>query len=204
MPSVFNIFVIYQFLRILSTPWNKQKAFSLGIIDNKGNTLIKSKDQTPVQKKSATIFHRLIWNIKKLLGKLPGGKSRLAGYAAALYLVREEALKLGLPDKNLIEKKFIEYLKEQDRWEDSDVSLDEKFSSHFDPGFIDSGTYELHEDFMQYSKGDILTIEYTDYPTAVELGENMYSFVHKQTKDTVVLNSSLVREVYREAQTIKN
>ena len=44
------------------------------------------------------MFHRLVFNIKKLINKVPGGKSKIASYATALFLVKE---KLDLSDKSL-------------------------------------------------------------------------------------------------------
>ena len=40
---------------------------------------LKTKDE----KEAYTLSDTLIWNIKKLLGKVPGGQSRIASYAAA-------------------------------------------------------------------------------------------------------------------------
>ena len=37
-----------------------------------------------------TRFIRLVFNVKKLIGKVPGGKTRIASYAAALYLIKED------------------------------------------------------------------------------------------------------------------
>ena len=80
----------FRFLKLLTTPWNKLKAYELGIVDEKGKNLKKAKElKTPEEKSAYTIFHRLVFNIKRLLGKVPGGKSTLASYAAALYLIKE-------------------------------------------------------------------------------------------------------------------
>jgi len=38
-----NLYFIYKFLRILTTPWEKTEAFELGIIDDNGNILKKKK-----------------------------------------------------------------------------------------------------------------------------------------------------------------
>ena len=86
-----NIYFVYQFLKKLVTPFNKTKAFELGIIDEKGKILKRRRDLEGDEEKSAyNLSDTLIWNIKKLMGKIPGGKSRLASYAAALYLIKEQ------------------------------------------------------------------------------------------------------------------
>ena len=47
---------------------------------------LKTKDE----KEAYTLSDTLIWNIKKLMGKIPGGQSRIASYAAALFLIKEQ------------------------------------------------------------------------------------------------------------------
>ena len=86
-----NIYFVYQFLKKLVTPFNKTKAFDLGIIDEKGKILKRRRDLEGSEEKDAyNLSDTLIWNIKKLMGKIPGGKSRLASYAAALWLIKEQ------------------------------------------------------------------------------------------------------------------
>jgi hypothetical protein len=87
---VVDLFLVYQFIRRLATPFTKWQAYKLGIIDDKGNNLIKSKDFTNSrQRKAWGVFDRMIANLKKLLAKVPGGSSRFATYAAALFLIKE-------------------------------------------------------------------------------------------------------------------
>jgi len=87
---VVDLFLVYQFIRRLATPFNKWKAYELGIIDDEGKVLIKRKDFTEkAQRKAWGVYDIMIANIKKLLGKVPGGKTRLASYAAALFLIKE-------------------------------------------------------------------------------------------------------------------
>lgn len=89
--SVVNLFMVYQFLKRLVTPFNQWEAYREGVIDERGNILIRSKDRhTLDQKRSFGKFDLLVLRLKKLLEKLPGGKSRLASYAAALMLIKED------------------------------------------------------------------------------------------------------------------
>jgi len=91
LAGIGNIYFVYQFLKKLVTPFNKTKAFDLGIIDEKGKILKRRRDLEGDEEKSAyNLSDTLIWNIKKLMGKIPGGKSRLASYAAALWLIKEQ------------------------------------------------------------------------------------------------------------------
>jgi len=91
LAGIGNIYFVYQFLKKLVTPFNKTKAFELGIVDEKGKILKRRRDLEGDEEKSAyNLSDTLIWNIKKLMGKIPGGKSRLASYAAALWLIKEQ------------------------------------------------------------------------------------------------------------------
>ena len=88
---VVDLFLVYSFIRRLVKPFNKWEAYKLGIIDEKGNILIRRRDFTKAeQRKSFGVFDQLILNVKKLLAKIPGGSTRLASYAAALWLIKEE------------------------------------------------------------------------------------------------------------------
>jgi len=113
MNKLINAFIIFQFVKLLATPFNKTKAFKLGIIDGKGNYLKKQRDlKTTEEKKASNIFTRLVWNIKKMLEKLPFGKTRLASIATALFLIKEEIEKVGA-DGELLEEAFSDWLMEK-------------------------------------------------------------------------------------------
>jgi hypothetical protein len=87
---VVDLFLVFQFIRKLVTPFEKWPAFEQGIIDDKGNVLIKRKKFTKkAQRQAFGVFDQMILNIKKLLAKVPGGSSRLGTYAAALWLIKE-------------------------------------------------------------------------------------------------------------------
>jgi hypothetical protein len=87
---IVDLFLVYQFVRRLATPFKEWEAFKLGIIDENGNVLKKRKELTLAsERKAFGVFDVMILNIKKLLAKIPGGSTRIASYAAALYLIRE-------------------------------------------------------------------------------------------------------------------
>lgn len=86
---VVDLFLVYQFVRRLATPFEKWDAFKLGVIDKNGNILIKKKERDAKQKKAWGVFDVMVRNMKRLLAKLPGGSSKLASYAAALFLIKE-------------------------------------------------------------------------------------------------------------------
>ena len=99
MSRIIDGLIAYRVLKLLVTPFKKSKAFQLGIIDEKGKVLIKSKDfnksfdsSTRVEaRKSYTLLIRFVFNLKRLLSKVgirgPLGSSA----AAALAFFKEEA-----------------------------------------------------------------------------------------------------------------
>ena len=87
----FDTFVTYRIISTLVTPWKEQAAFEHGIIDEKGKLLRKSNTlKTSDEKKAYTLFHRLVFNLKRLIQKSPGGSSKLASYTAGLFLIKEQ------------------------------------------------------------------------------------------------------------------
>lgn len=101
---VVDLFLVYQFIRRLATPFNKWDAYKLGIIDENGKVLIKRKNFTRAeQSKAWGRFDIMIANLKKLLAKVPGGSSKIASYAAALFLIKEYK---HFSDESLINEDF--------------------------------------------------------------------------------------------------
>ena len=85
-----NVFVVYQFLKRLVTPFRDWPAFKAGIIDQEGNILKNSTERKTQDDKAAfRTFDLMVLKFKKLLGAMPGGKSKIASYAAALWFIKE-------------------------------------------------------------------------------------------------------------------
>lgn len=93
-----DTFYAFRFLRLLTTPWEKTKAFQAGLIDKDGNVL--RKPETSSEKSVYNLFHKLVFNLKRLLNKFPLGKTTLASYFTGLYLIKEN---LGLTDQELLD-----------------------------------------------------------------------------------------------------
>lgn len=90
MSVVVDNLIAWRILYLLVKPFNETDAYKLGIIDETGKNLIKSRDlETGEQKNAYTYLHRLVFNLKKLLNKLPGGESKLKNIVAAFFLVKE-------------------------------------------------------------------------------------------------------------------
>lgn len=91
MARLVDLFLVYQFVTRLVTPFNQWEAYRLGIIDEKGKVLRKRSTLTATDDKAAWgYFDILAANLKKLLAKVPGGESKLVSYAAAGLLLREQ------------------------------------------------------------------------------------------------------------------
>jgi hypothetical protein len=90
MAQVIDNLIALRVLSMLVKPFSETDAFRLGIIDNKGKNLIKPSMFTTVEQKSAyTFLHRLVFNMKKIINKLPGGESKLKSLVTAYFLIRE-------------------------------------------------------------------------------------------------------------------
>lgn len=93
MNTVVDLFVLYKLLRKFVTPFTSYPAFKMGLIDSNGNFL-KSRDQmSSDEKRNLTYLDVFAINMKKLLGKIPGGKSQLATFAAALLFLKQKPIK---------------------------------------------------------------------------------------------------------------
>ena len=112
--SIANTYVAYRFLRLLTTPFEKTDAFKLGVIDADGKLLKTKKERkTSNEKKSYDTFHRLVFNLTRVLHKIPFMKGRLGSLAAALYLIREHLEHEGhLIVETELEDIFCQYLRE--------------------------------------------------------------------------------------------
>ena len=105
--------IVFRVLKLLTTPWKEQAAFKEGLIDEKGKRT-KKKPSTSKEKDAYTLLHRLIFNLKRIMEMIPFGKTKIASYAAALFLIKEHT---GLKGSQL-DKEVFKYLKETGQLED--------------------------------------------------------------------------------------
>ena len=205
--SVVDIYVAYKFVKIMSQPWTDTDAFKLGIIDDKGKVLIKRKNLKNGEQKAAyTIFHTLIWNLKKLLDKLPPGRTRIGSFAAALWMLKEYTA-TRVQDENLIESTFIDYMLNTGRVDANEVmdhcfeqylkegeDLNPEDKADFRPvqqGVLFSGRYKLvnEVDAPEGSGrvGDIVVVRQDATSFDTLLGQPMFRVkLEKNLKDLVV------------------
>ena len=167
-----------RFLRLLTTPFEKTTAYELGLIDDKGNKL--KKPFTEKEKSSYNTFHRLVFNIKKLMAKVPGGSSKIASYASALYLIKEH---LDLTDEGIgklvdeIGINDLDALRESSQW----FCTSDKMIS---PGSykIDASTKMLNRTVEEMGKkNDKVFVEDNCYPVGQCVGLEIYEAIHIST-----------------------
>ena len=90
MSRIVDNLIAYKVLRMLVTNFTDTEAFKLGIIDAKGKNLRKANTLTTTEEKDAYNFlNRLVFNMKKIINKLPGGEHKTKSLVAALWLVKE-------------------------------------------------------------------------------------------------------------------
>ena len=111
MSRAIDLIITYRVVKMLVTPFNKFKAFDLGIIDEKGKSLRKMKEVKGSEKKHYTMLHRFVFNLKRILQKVGLG-SRLGSFAVALALLIKEDKSMS-QHKDLIESAVVTYLKKE-------------------------------------------------------------------------------------------
>ena len=92
MSAIVDTYITYRIIKILVTPWDEQDAYKLGIINDKGKVLKKYRElKTSKEKAAYTVLIRFVFNLKRILNQVPGGKSKFGSYAtAAVLLLKEE------------------------------------------------------------------------------------------------------------------
>jgi hypothetical protein len=88
---VVDAYLVYSFIKRLVTPFEKYPAFKAGLIDKDGNFTKNRNAFTPDERKALPMFDIMVINLKKLIGKFPFGKTRIATIAAAMMLLRSKA-----------------------------------------------------------------------------------------------------------------
>ncbi len=197
MGRAVDLFVTYRFLKLLTMPFEKQDAFKLGIIDKNGHRIKKEKSTKPAVelsttelKNSYTILHKLVFNIKKIFAKVPGLRSKVGTYAAALFLLKD-TFKESVEDPNTFEKQFINYLEEQGI--ELDGSIDEEVIGFGEQ--LPKGKYRLKQDILNKQeeelsakKGDIVIAFDDEAPVDTVLGVDIFSVVHEKTQEKIYIS----------------
>jgi hypothetical protein len=90
MSRIVDNLIAYKVLKMLVTNFTDTEAFKLGIIDAKGKNLRKANTLNTSEERDAyTFLNRLVFNMKKIINRLPGGEHKTKSLVAALWLVKE-------------------------------------------------------------------------------------------------------------------
>jgi hypothetical protein len=178
----------FRFLTLLVTPFDKTKAYEAGIIDENGKRrkdFDKSKNSDDYRN-YYTPFHRLVFNVKRLMAKVPGGGSRLASYAAALYLIKE--------NYSVSEKKILKALSEAGI-DPTDLLAEESNWFVLKNGQLSPGIYKLkHEKVFEdidvpVLPNDKVKVSEDAMPVGEMFGINIYEATHVRTNKKVYVTS---------------
>ena len=203
MGRAIDLFVTYRFVRLLTTPFEKTDAYKLGIIDGNGNRIRQPNSTKPAvelatieQKNSYTVLHKLVFNIKKIFAKVPGLRTKVGTYAAALFLLKD-TFKEHVEDPDMFEKQFMKYLKE------NDVEFDDSISEEV-IGFgeiLPKGEYVLvndilnkEEEELSAKKGDKVIAFDDEPPGDTVLGVEIFPVIHDKTKEKIYVSLEDIKD----------
>ena len=182
MSRVIDALVAYRVLKILTTPFNKTKAFEFGIIDAKGKVLIKSKQINqlvdPSKRAEArnayTLLIRFVFNLKRMLSKIGIRGALGSAAAAAIAFFKEEH-----GENPEVEKEVYKYLKEQG----FEFEISENYGEP-----LTEGTYKVKHDIYNLD-GDIVinmneSVEFTETTDTI-MGYDVFKYngVYLTTED---------------------
>ena len=204
MGRAIDLFVTYRFLRLLTTPFEDTQAYKLGIIDANGNRIMQKRIKKPVvelvtseQKNSYTILHKLVFNIKKIFAKVPGLKTKVGTYEAALFLLKD-TFKESVNDPDMFEKEFVKYLKE------NDIEFDNEISEEV-IGFgevLPKGEYVLindilnkEEEELSAAKGDKVVAYEEEAPVDTILGVEIFPAIHIKSQEKIYVSLEDIEDV---------
>jgi len=180
----------FRFLRLLTTAFEDTEAFKAGIIDKNGKRnkefTLDTMDNRDKYAEYYTPFHRLVFNIKKIIAKVPGGSSKFASYATALYLLRE---KFGISNSKLNEANAVlgvdplDLLNEQSEWF---VLEDRRLS----PGVYKVLHPKMLNDTLDemVKPRDQIRVDDQCYPVGELFGINIYEATHIRTNKSIYIS----------------
>ena len=184
MSRVIDALVAYRVIKLLVTPFNKTKAFELGIIDEKGKVLIRSKNiKNQEQRNAYTLLIRFVFNLKRILQKVgirgPLGSSAAAAFAFFKEQAGEQLSETAALD---IEREVYKYITS----EGFEFDLSENYGEP-----LTEGTYKAKHDIYN-DEGDVVinineSIEFKNTEDCI-MGYDVFKYngVYLTTEDLYV------------------
>lgn len=179
-----DTFYAFRFLRLLTTNWEDMGAYKVGIIDKDGKKI--KKPSTSAERSKYNIFHRLVFSLKRLLNKIPLGKSTIASYLAALYLIKENL--------DIDESALLDILNEVS---ESDFSLDDLLLSENDDCLL-YGEFQLKRNILHPMTLEELALEGsnvsgTGKSCGTIFGHAVYEVYHHDTKSKIKITKEDIK-----------
>ena len=194
MGRAIDLLITYRIIKLLVTPFEKQEAYKYGIIDKDGKVLRKTKDlKTAKEKDAYTVLHRFVFNLKRLINIIPGGKSKLGTYAAALGLLLKEQKDINAVElertlyKHLVDNKLIAY------------GDDLNESVGFD--YLPEGRFTVIDNLEDLNGqktaevGDIVYTTENQKPFDNYFGVNLYYVINEDTKKQIIVSEDNIERI---------
>jgi len=191
LKSAADLVYTIRFLKLLVTKWEDTGAYKAGIINADGsrNKEFNTNDMRDREAYSThyTMFHRLVYNIKRLMSKIPGGQSTIARYGAALWLIKEHG---NLKDEHL------EKIHKETGIDILDVLAEDTQWFMIDGEKLSPGVYRMKNESMtvlgaeMVNKGDqIRVLEEKNAPVGEVLGIKIYEATHLNTRQRLYIST---------------
>jgi|TARA_Y100000296_G_scaffold21674_1_gene25681 hypothetical protein len=196
MGRAIDLLITYRVIKLLVTPFEKTKAFKLGIIDKAGKVLRKARTlKTSEEKTAYTLLHRFVFNLKRMIHLVPGGKSKIGTYAAALVMLLREDRENYL-NSNDIEKALYRHLVENDL-----IKYDNKLREGLEMDYLPKGRFTVTDELRDLHNeitadvGDLVSTKYDIKPSDKFFGVNIYELYNEDRNAKVVISEDNIERL---------
>ena len=194
MGRAIDLLITYRVIKMLVTPFEKQPAYALGIIDKNGKVLRKARTlKTAKEKEAYTLLHRFVFNLKRLINVVPGGKTKLGTYAAALGLLLKEGKDLNMVE---LERDLYKHLSENNL-----IKLDDDVKESVGFDFLPEGKYIITDQLEDLNgnitadTGDVVYTTEDQKPFDNYFGVNLYNVINEDTKKQIIVSEDNIERI---------
>ena len=194
MSRAIDLLITYRVIKMLVTPFDSTDAYKLGIIDKNGKVLRKAKTlKTPKEKAAYTLLHRFVFNLKRLINIVPGGKSKLGTYAAALGLLLKENKDINMVE---LERDLYKHLSENNL-----LKLDDDIRESVGFDFLPEGKYIITDKLEDLNgnitadTGDVVYTTEDQKPFDNYFGVNLYNVINEDTKKQIIVSEDNIERI---------
>ena len=194
MGRAIDLLITYRVIKMLVTPFEQTDAYKMGIIDKNGKVLRKAKTLTTGKEKDAyTLLHRFVFNLKRLVNLIPGGKSKLGTYAAALGLLLKEQKDINQVE---LERNLYKYLSDNDL-----INFDDDLKESVGFDYLPKGRFTMIDNLEDLNGdktaeiGDIVYTTEDQKPFDNYFGVNLYHVINEDTEKQIVVSEDNVERI---------